>query len=427
MKFEELVDINPITVLRRNAEYPFIEMSDISIGGRYVISSNLRQYTGGGAKFCGGDVLFARITPCLENGKIAQFKTAEQMAFGSTEFIVLRGREGISDQGYIFYLALSDFIRKPAEKSMSGASGRQRADLNVIKKIVVPEITLPNQRKIAAILSSYDDLTENNLERIKILEEMAQNLYHEWFVNFHFPGHEKIKFVDSQLGMIPERWVVKNLGELLSFVIGGGWGEASQNHDELIPGFVIRGTDIPEARYSNVDKCPLRFHKPSNIFSRKIEPLDIVFEVSGGSKDQPLGRALLVGPNVLKAFDNNVICASFCKLIRTNQKMILPELLYLHFQDIYSNRQILKYQVQSTGISNFKFTYFQERELILVPPSEIQDKFKNIVRPIFNAIQTIGLANTNLRKTRDLLLPKLISSEIDVSDLDSKVRDHHEP
>jgi len=140
-----------------------------------------------------------------------------------------------------------------------------------------------------------------------------------------------------------------------------------------------------------------------------------------------LGRALLVGPNVLKAFDNNVICASFCKLIRTNQKMILPELLYLHFQDIYSNRQILKYQVQSTGISNFKFTYFQERELILVPPSEIQDKFKNIVRPIFNAIQTIGLANTNLRKTRDLLLPKLISSEIDVSDLDIKVRDHHEP
>ena len=102
---------------------------------------------------------------------------------------------------------------------MTGASGRQRAELDYIKNVPVPSHSLQTQKKIASILSVYDDLIENNNKRIKILEEMAQNIYKEWFVKFRYPGHENVKMVDSELGKIPERWEVKELGELIHQVV----------------------------------------------------------------------------------------------------------------------------------------------------------------------------------------------------------------
>jgi type I restriction enzyme S subunit len=247
---------------------------------------------------------------------------------------------------------------------------------------------------------------------------MARSIYREWFVKFRFPGHEQVQMVDSELGLIPEGWEIKPVEELLSYHIGGGWGEEEQSNQYPAVAYVIRGTDIPLARLVSVVNCPLRFHKQSNFNSRKLELGDIVFEVSGGSKGQPVGRALLITQKLLKAFDSDVICASFCKLLRVNNKVILPELLYLHLLDIYSNGRIDKYQVQSTGITNFKFAFFLESEQLLVPPPQWQAKFNKIAIPIFESIQTLGAKNANLRQTRDLLLPRLITGEIDVENLD---------
>ena len=186
--FRNLVEINPRVRLSTEHEHPFVEMGIVEPARRYVRTDQHRIFKNGGSKFLPGDTLFARITPCLENGKIAQYQGSHELAaFGSTEFFVFRARHGISDPGFVYYLAKSEIIRKPAEKSMSGASGRQRAALESIIDIDVPCPPLSTQRKIAAILSAYDDLIENNLRRIKILEKMAQNLYREWFVKFRFP------------------------------------------------------------------------------------------------------------------------------------------------------------------------------------------------------------------------------------------------
>jgi len=214
VRFSDFVIINPKITLEKGKEYPFIKMEDISPGNRYVSFTGKRRFKGGGSKFMLGDVLFARITPSLENGKIAQVEGITK-GFGSTEFFVFRHREGISDSSFIYYLSVSDIIRKPAEKSMFGASGRQRVDLNVVQELWIEVPPLPNQRKIAAILSAYDDLIENNTRRIKILEEMAQTIYREWFVKFRFPGHEKVKMKDSELGPIPEGWMVKPSSQVL--------------------------------------------------------------------------------------------------------------------------------------------------------------------------------------------------------------------
>ena len=191
---------------------PSVMMEDITPGKRYVSANNIKELKGG-AVFEDGDILFARITPCLENGKIAQYKG--QPSFGSTEFIVFRRRPGISDYSYLYYLCLSDAIRKPAEKSMFGASGRQRADLSVILDIDISPPDIRKQEEIGAVLTAYDDLIENNTHRIQLLEEMAQAIYREWFVNFRFPGHTGVRMVESELGMVPEGWIVDNLSNLV--------------------------------------------------------------------------------------------------------------------------------------------------------------------------------------------------------------------
>lgn len=241
MRFEEFVEINPKVGLAKGREYPFVDMAIVEPGKRYVCPGGVRVYTGGGAKFAAGDTLFARITPCLENGKIAQFVSLDgDMGFGSTEFFVFRARPDVSYPAFVYYLASMDIIRKSAEKSMSGASGRQRADIQSIRDVEIPKISLPAQRKIAGILSAYDDLIENNLRRIKILEEMAQSIYREWFVNFRFPacaeasagrpGHEKEKMVNSPLGKIPEGWEVRKLGTVVELEYG-----KALKADERIP------------------------------------------------------------------------------------------------------------------------------------------------------------------------------------------------
>ncbi|MEA3345847.1 MAG: restriction endonuclease subunit S [Chloroflexota bacterium] len=159
MRFEEFAEINPMVDLEKGYRYPYVGMADVTPGKRYVSANRMRVYKRSGARFRDDDILFARITPSLEHGKIAQYKAErEEIGFGSTEFFVFRHREGVSDSSYLYYLALTDIVRKPAELSMTGASGRQRADLNVVKSIEIDPPPPPTQRKIAAILSAYDDL-----------------------------------------------------------------------------------------------------------------------------------------------------------------------------------------------------------------------------------------------------------------------------
>jgi type I restriction enzyme S subunit len=276
------------------------------------------------------------------------------------------------------------------------------------------EIPYPDTRdKIAAILSAYDELIEVNARRMRILEEMAQSLYREWFVRLRFPGHESARWVESALGRIPEGWEVKRLGELLEHHIGGGWGEESASEEFPVSAYVIRGTDVPDVRKGSLGDAPLRFHKESNFRTRKLQAGDIVFEVSGGSKDQPVGRSVIVSAELLRRAVHPVICASFCRLVRADSGKILPNLLNLHFAEIYENREIMKYQTQSTGITNFKFMVFLEREEIVVPSLAVQAKFDELTSPMLESAALLGAKNANLRATRDLLLPRLISGEVE--------------
>lgn len=320
---------------------------------------------------------------------------------------------------FFVYYVLSTFKEKVA--SIAGGAATPIVNKTSFENVSFLSPALPAQRKIAAILSAYDDLIENNLRRIKILEEMAHNLYCEWFVKFRFPGYEKVKFVDSQLGMIPEGWELRPLANLINSHIGGGWGKEEEDSKHKVPGYVIRGTDIPKAKHCQTDTIPYRYHTVSNVRSRKLAVGDIVFEVSGGSKDQPLGRTLLITEPLLRSLNTDTICASFCKRIEPNYEEYGSELMYLSFVDGYTSGEIEEYQVQSTGISNFKWTDYIINTLRVIPPTPLRTSFRNLVSPFLTQLATIGTINTKLRRSRDFLLPKLISGEVDVSDLNIKV------
>ena len=333
--------------------------------------------------------------------------------WASDNTIVAASKCGPECNRYAAYL----LIHLDLHRHAGGAAQPLLTQTN-LRKVECPNYGKITQQKIAGLLSAYDDLIENNTRRIAILEEMAQAIYREWFVHYRFPGHEEVKRIDSPLGKIPTGFTPKNIGSVLDFQIGGGWGKDAVDEEFSNPGFVIRGTDIPDARSLRVVNCSLRYHSDSNIRSRKLVANDLVFEVSGGSKGQPVGRSLFVSDRLLRRFDGDVICASFCKLIRANPSQLAPEILYHYLLESYTNGTIEQYEVQSTGIKNFKFTVFLDSELVAIPPAEVQRDFVLHIRPLMDAVQVLGKKSEVLRSTRDLLLPKLISGQLDVDELD---------
>ena len=401
--FRDLVEVNPKVSLKKGEPYPFVEMAIVEPSNRYVRTENERAFKGGGSRFLVDDTIFARITPCLENGKIGQYKGSKsKAAFGSTEFFVFRAREDVSDSGYVFYLCKSDLVQGPAIKSMSGASGRQRASIDSILDVQVPAHTLSTQRKIAAILSAYDDLIENNLRRIKILEEMAQNLYREWFVKFRFPGYEKVKFVDSPIGMIPEGWEVLPFTEIADVLSGGTPKTNITDYwNGTIPFFAPK--DAPASFFITETEKQITEIGLSKCNS-KLYPARTVFITARGT----VGKIAM--PSKPMAMNQS------CYALRGRNGISQTYL----FLSVITRIEYLK---KNTGGATFDTIVVDTfRRMMTTRPSQsLVETFSSKVEPLFDSLLNLTKRIDILRKSRDLLLPKLIAGDIDVSVLDIRI------
>jgi len=304
---------------------------------------------------------------------------------------------------------------------LSGQAAQPGLSVGMLKKQKILLPSLENQTKIATIVYQYNNLIENNNKRIKILEQMAENLYKEWFVRFRFPGHEKVKFVDSAIGLIPEGFAVLRMKDVIDDYIGGGWGNDDEDKNYPVGAFVIRGTDFPNVKKGDLSTCPFRYHKSSNYSARQLQLNDIILEVSGGTAEQPVGRAIIVTENTLKRLRNKVICASFCKMLRLNTKIIQPNYFIYWMNYLYETRIIDRFQLQSTGIINFKFEYFLRKGEVLLPTPEVMKAFACNIQQLKNQIDKLAESNQNLIKQRDMLLPRLMSGKLDVGEKQEKV------
>lgn len=392
--------------------------------------------------FDGGTVPWVKIADATKSGKFlydtkqyvndfgASFSrrlppgTILVAASGTLGYTQILGVEGCAHDGWLILQNLRGLDRdfayyalKTLEQhffnSGSGAA-IQNINTDILRKTEIPFPPLSSQRRIAGILSAYDELIENSQRRTRILEAMACALYREWFVHFRFPGHENHSRVPSSLGEVPEGWEVKRLDSLITTHIGGGWGKDPEDDKHTERAWVIRGTDIPNARRCQVEGVPHRYHTVSNLRPRRLTPGDIIFEVSGGSKGQPLGRTLLVTPEILSALDGDVMCASFCKRVQPDAENYGSELLYLSFLEGYESGEIEQFQVQSTGISNFKWKDYLAQTERVVPPAHLRSRFREGVKPLLTQVATLGLKVQNLRRTRDLLLPRLLSGQLEL-------------
>ena len=171
-RLEDIIDVNPPVKLSKEKAYAFIDIDKVSPESRTVNNAEMKIYTGQScSKFCSGDTVFSRITPCLENRKIAKVRITGDAGFGSTEFFVFRAKKGLAEENFVYYLTSSDAVVLPAINSMTGASGRHRADRRFVQRLKLKLPDLPTQQRIADILSTYDDLIENNNRRIALLEK----------------------------------------------------------------------------------------------------------------------------------------------------------------------------------------------------------------------------------------------------------------
>ncbi|HQG46724.1 MAG TPA: restriction endonuclease subunit S, partial [bacterium] len=306
---------------------------------------------------------------------------------------------------FLYYLFNSHPVRQQIRASCSGVKVRHTSPSRIYDvKVDIPP--LPTQRKIAAILSAYDDMIENNLRRIKILEEMAQNLYREWFVKFRFPGYRYARFVDSPLGRIPEGWEVRGAMENnhWSFIhqnIGAYEGVKRYYATADIDGITITSNGI-EYTYS---QKPSRAQKQPLINSVWFARMQETYKMIAVAKPNAFLAAncmLSSGFAGFKAHDED----SFAFLFLT----IKSKEFHLE-KDRYCTGATQR-SLTNDGLS---------RILTISPPRDIVQNFGRLAMRHVELILVLQQRNKILRRTRDLLLPKLISGEVDVSELDITV------
>lgn len=265
------------------------------------------------------------------------------------------------------------------------------------------------QDKIAKILSNYDNLIENNNKRIKILEEIAQKIYKEWFVDFKFPGHETTKFKDSPLGKIPKDWEVKKVVELSTLSKG-----KSYKSSELVDkkdGLPFLNLKCVE-RDGGFKREGLKWFCGKYNDNHVVLPEDIIMAVTDMTQERKLvARPARIPHNWYKKY---IMSMDLVKLVANNDinKTYLYSLLkYSNFSDEVKNH--------ANGVNVLHLNPQNIEQFELVVASEpLRNNFGEIAKRIFNQIDVLYLKNENLKQTRDILLPRLISGEINVENME---------
>jgi len=342
------------------------------------------------------DILITTEAPL---GEVAQLRTPEKVALAQ-RVILLRGKSDLIDQGYYFHALKSPFVQAELNGRATGTTvlGIKQSELRQVR---LPYYSLHTQRNIASILSAYDDLIENNARRIKILEEMAQALYREWFVHFRFPGHEKARMVDSPLGEIPEGWEARKVSDAI--IINPKMKASKQGIKPFIAmdnlstnSMIIESYNYKEGNGGS------KFKNGDTLFARITPCLEN-------------GKTGFV-----QLLPDDILAVGSTEFVVLRSKTLIPELVYLIARSEAFRDHAIKSMSGATGRQRVRENCF-DNFLIVQPDENVLQQFQGIVSPIFKNVHILSCKNISLRRIRDLLLPKLVSCEIDVSELKLEV------
>lgn len=380
--------------------YPFLTPTDIDTASRYIKSARFLSDKGFD---CQKHLALPKNSICIvcigsTIGKICM--TGYDLSFTNQQINSVIVNEGEHNPFFVYYLLniLTNHL-----KSHAGGAAVPIINKTDFSKIEISAPSLPIQHKIAGILSAYDDLIENNNKRIKILEEMAQMIYKEWFVDFKFPNHQNTKFVDCELGKIPEGWSfksIKNCG-----AVHTGKTPSTKNPDNF-------GNFMPFIKTPDMH---------SGIFCTETnEYLSKIGALSQKNKILPanslcvscIGTAGVVSITTAESQTNQQINSIILKNI------IHREFMYFALSGL--KETILQYGSTGATMANLSKSKFEELD-ILLPKEDLIENFSDLTRAFFDQIKNLSFKNQNLRQTRDLLLPRLISGELSVENLEVKI------
>lgn len=310
---------------------------------------------------------------------------------------------------FYYYWFKSRYGKHCIDSIVSG-SAQPKFNKTHFKEMAIPVPPIKEQQKIASILSSLDSKIENNRKICANLEAQAQALFKHWFIDF-VPFKDG-KFVESELGMIPEGWRVGTYSDIIKDTISGDWGKDSSvgNYNHKVA--CIRGCDFQDVKMGLRGKTPERFILEKNFQSKHFEKKDVLVEISGGTATVSTGRVCPVSQLLIDKYNGDVVCTNFCKLIRPFEGY--SSYLYYSWKYKYDRKVMFGYENGTSGIKNFSIKDFTTREPLVLPSLTAINEFEGIIEHIHTQIQNCGSESSKLAIIRDTLLPKLMSGEIKV-------------
>jgi type I restriction enzyme, S subunit len=403
--FSSIADINPKRNLERGEIYPFVEMAAITPDSHRIHSSRHRKYTGSGSKFKNRDTIFARITPCTENGKTAYVDILKegQYGHGSTEFIIL-GPKSNTDSKFIYYCAKWDGIRSIAVSKMEGTSGRQRVPNRVFTEdIFVPIPPLPEQKRIAEILTTLDVTIEKTAQIIEKTKEAKKGLMQELLTRGI--GHKKFK--KTEIGEIPEVWgIVKTQNialETKNAIKAGPFGSELKKSMFVKNGYKVYGQEQVISNDFSVGNYYISEEKFNKLKDFEIKPNDVLISLVG-----TFGKISVVPDKVEKG----IINPRLIKISPNTKKMLSKFLKYLLTSDLLQ-RQMSQYTHGGTmGILNAKII----KDLCFpVPPIPEQNAITMILQEIDAEIEKETIYKKYLEDSKKGLMQVLLTGKIRVT------------
>jgi len=389
----EVITINPKRNLKKGVKAKYVSMQDLKEYNKKIQKYLIREFKGG-SKFINGDTIMARITPCLENGKTAfvDILGEGEIGFGSTEFIVLCGKNGKTTNDFVYYLSISPQLRAQAINSMTGTSGRQRVQVDLLGTIEILLPPLPEQKSIASIFSSLDDKIELNQRMNKTLEAIAQAIFKHWFVDFEFSNEEGKPYKSSggemvyneELGKeIPKGWKVKTLKDI------------SYNFDSKRIPLSSRERQKRQGIYPYYGATGIMDFIDDYIF----DGIYILMAEDGSVIDER-------GYPILQYAWGKFWVNNHAHILQG--KRISNEFLYL----LLKNKNVqhivtgaVQPKINQANMNSLKFA---------IPPECLLKSFDRTIQPLFKIYRYNKEGVKTLAQIRDVLLPKLMSGEIRV-------------
>jgi len=409
LKLEDFIEFNPKESVPKGKIAKKVSMEQLQPFTRDISSYEFWPFNGG-SKFRNGDTLMARITPCLENGKTAQVNILDddEIGFGSTEFIVMRAKPGVSDKDFIYYLALSPQLREIAIKSMVGSSGRQRVQEGVLKNTEIPVPPLDEQIEIGRTLRALDDKIAINNAINQRLEQIARAIFKSWFVDFE-PFRDS-GFIGSELGDIPAGWRALPIEAIAEKVAMGPFGSNIKVETfvetgvPIISGNHLRGLYLEELGYNFITEEHAR--KLSNSL---VHAGDIIFTHAGN-----IGQVALIPEECDYPY---YVISQRQFYLRCDKQKAVPEYINFYFHTREGQGKLLA-NASQTGVPSIARPASHLKSIVVpIPPIEIQMKWLDTVRPLMQLFNCNLKENSRLATLRDTLLPRLMSGELSVADL----------